>query len=1139
MKRKWNYPEPVQTRSKMVRGLGELQDTPEFRNWLEREFPAGSAEMESEDEQNVSRRSFMRLMGASTALAGFGVAACRRPEAHILAYSKAPEWVIPGNALYYATSMPRLGGAQPMVVTTHEGRPTHLEGNPLHPGAKGLDTFASSSILDLYCPERSGKYLHKGEEKSAEDFQKAFAGLKGKLADGKGLAVLVGESTSPTRARALKKFGEKFPAAKVFSYEAINNDTANAAHDAILGKGVRPVYDFSKAKRVLSIGCDFLGTDRLSDDAITAFSRARRVDDTDGDKAANAMNRLYTLEHTFTLTGGMADHRLPVNASLMLASAAAIAKEIASAAGDSALSGLASAAGNGEGAGLDATWVSTMVKDLVANKGATLVLAGPRLDADVHALVAGINAALQSFGSTIKPVQTEADESGSLADLEKAIKANQVDTLVITTDADPVYDAPSQNFGDLLKSVANVISVNARHKTATARAATWHVPGTHYLESWGDVRSSDGTYSIVQPMIMPLYGGISELSFLLDLMADPPKEGDADAPAIPGVEPKGADLLAVEETFAEVAAAAGLTDVPKAWDKALRDGFAAGTEYKAAAAQPNIGAGKALIKPSKAAAPSMDAFEVVFTADSKVYDGRYINNAWQQEAPDPISKVVWDNAALISVRTLSEMGISQKDIANLVDNDRTRLLKVELNGKTLLVPFLAVPGHSQHSLTISLGYGQTDPGKVGNGTDGNGAGFNVYPLRTAEASYIATGAKVTLVDEKVEPTGREGQGASKTFPIALTQQHSSMEDRAIVRDGTQEEFEDSKKDWKGKPDKPVSVFQKRGMDSHAPENISIYKGQTFDYETMHQWGMAIDLNSCIGCNSCLVSCQSENNIPVVGKEQVIIGREMHWIRMDRYFAVPTAHHDHPAKEDEKGAAGAAGAEGEGGEAHHDDHGEADMDNPQMLTQPMACQHCESAPCETVCPVNATVHSEEGLNTMAYNRCIGTRYCMNNCPYKARRFNFFDYNKRPTDQLYLGPLSAKDETGVRESVKLQKNPNVTVRMRGVVEKCTYCVQRLQDAKIKQKQIARDSKDIKIKTNSVKTACQTACPAEAITFGDLGNKENDVVKWKDSPRNYDVLHFLGTRPRTSYLARLKNPNHDMPGADLVGTVTTHMH
>jgi MoCo/4Fe-4S cofactor protein with predicted Tat translocation signal len=1110
MKHKWNYPEPVQTRSKMVRGLGELQDTPKFRDWLEREFPAGSAEMKDGDEQGVSRRSFMRLMGASTALAGFGVAACRRPETHIRPFSKALEWSIPGNLLYYATAMPRLGGCQPIVVTTNEGKPTHLEGNPLYPGAKGLDSLAASSVLDLYCPERSGAYLHDGKTVTAEDFSAALSGLKGKLADGKGLALLVGESTSPTRAAALKKVAAKYPQAKIFRYEPINNETANAVNDVVLGKGVRPVYDFSKAKRVLSIGADFLGVDRVSDDAVTAFSRARKVDDTATE--SHGMNRLYVLEHTFTLTGGMADHRLPVHASQLLAATAAIAKAVGAAAGDSALSGLAAAAGSP--AAIDADWVKHTVADLIEHKGASLVLAGSRLDSGVHVLVAGINAALQNFGSTIKPVQTETDDAGTLADLEKAIASKEVSTLVITTEADPVFDAPSQNFGELLKSVENVIHLGVRDKTATARAAKWHVPGTHYLESWGDVRASDGTYSIVQPMILPLYGGVSEISLLLDLAADAPKEGDeaAAVPAAPVADAKEAALLLVEETFAAVANASGITDVAQAWNKALRDGFAAGTAYKPASAKPNVAGGKSLIVPSTAPAPNKDAFEVVFTADSKVYDGRYINNAWQQEAPDPISKVVWDNAALISVRTLSELGLSQADIATLVDEDETRILKITLNDKEMFVPFIALPGHAQHSISISMGYGQKDPGKVGGGNDGSGTGFNGFPLRTAETSYIATGAKVELVEEKVKLSGREDQDPVKIFKIALTQQHSSMEDRAISRDGTIAEYEESKEGWEGRPDKPTSVFQKRGMDSHAPKNIQIYKGQTFDYENLHQWAMAIDLNSCIGCNACLVSCQSENNIPVVGKEQVMIGREMHWIRMDRYFTAEKV----------------------------DDEKDIDLDNPQMLTQPMACQHCEAAPCETVCPVNATVHNEEGLNTMAYNRCIGTRYCMNNCPYKARRFNFFDYNKRPLDQLYMGPASDKDQTGMRESVKLQKNPNVTVRMRGVVEKCTYCVQRLQEGKIKQKQIARDSKEnLKVKDGTVKTACQTACPAEAITFGDLGTKDSNINKWKASPRNYDVLHFLGTRPRTSYLAKLKNPNLDMPGAELVGTVTKTIH
>ena len=534
----------------------------------------------------------------------------------------------------------------------------------------------------------------------------------------------------------------------------------------------------------------------------------------------------------------------------------------------------------------------------------------------------------------------------------------------------------------------------------------------------------------------------------------------------------------------------------------MRDGFLGGSTYKAATA----GGGTAQIaKGGKAvAAPNPDSFEVVFTADSKVWDGRYINNGWQQECPDPISKVVWDNAALVSVATLKKLNIREKD---LTIEDKTRLIKVTLNGVETFYPVIPAPGHADNSISISMGYGQIEAGRVAGGNDGSGSGFDCFPQRTSSTSYVATGAKVELVDGEV--SARDGLKPSKYYPIALTQEHNSMEGRALVRDANLEQFEED-----------PEFANKRGMDAHVPPNKSIYKGQDFDYENDHQWGMTVDLNACIGCSACTIACQSENNIPIVGKEQVIIGREMHWIRMDRYFAPHTKvetdddGHSHRVLTDPDNA----------------------MANPEMLMQPVACQQCEAAPCETVCPVNATVHTPEGLNAMAYNRCIGTRYCMNNCPYKARRFNFFDYNKRPVDQLYKGPLSDKDQTGVRESHKLQKNPNVTVRMRGVVEKCTYCVQRLQEAKFRQKKIARsDGDNLRIPTDSVKSACQSACPANAIEFGDLANQDSSVVKAKASPRSYDLLGYLGVRPRTSFLARIKNPNPDMPDSGAIGQST----
>ncbi len=677
MKRKWHHPEEDPNAKTLVRSIAELQDAPAFRERHEPEFPKEVEEMRDEDDRELSRRGFVKLMGASSALAGLGLAACRRPVGHIVPYSKSVEWIVPGKPLLYTTAMPSLGGCTSLIATTHEGRPTHLQGNPLHPAnpGGGVDSFANSSILDFYDPDRSGDYKRRGETVAPASFREAFAGIKQQtVADaGKGFAILHGESTSPTRARVLAELQGKLPGVKAFSYEVLNHGNLNGATEAAFGEGARQIYDFSKAKRILSLGCDFLGLDRLGEGGVAQFAEGRKVD---GDGSAkDTMNRLYVLEHAFTLTGGMADHRLPVAASQIVAAAAQIAGALGAETG-----------GVDAGAEIDAEWVKAMVADL--SQGDSLVVAGPRQPVAVHALAIAINQKLGAFGKSIKLVSAAPDTSGSITELSASIKAGEVKTLLVTTQSDPVYDAPADlKFAELLESVENVIYLSPRNLSATARAATWQVPGTHFLEEWGDLRSSDGTYSIVQPMILPLYDGISELNFLLSLTAEEQEEveGAAPAPAATG----DAALDAVKATFAEIAKEAGAEDVDQAWNHTLRDGFLPGSAYKESAATSSGDLSKLTSGVKPAAAPSEGNFEVVFTADSKVWDGRYINNGWQQECPDPISKVVWDNAALLSIATLKKLGVSDKD---LVIEDKTRLIKVSLNGVDSYYPIIPAPG---------------------------------------------------------------------------------------------------------------------------------------------------------------------------------------------------------------------------------------------------------------------------------------------------------------------------------------------------------------------------------------------------------------------------------------------------------------
>ncbi len=1118
-KRVWHHPEvPAGETTVAWRSAGQLEDTADFRQWMDREFPRGAAELASPEADETSRRSFLKLMGASTALAGFGMAACRRPESYIVPYTKAPEWVIPGTATYYASSMPRAQGATPLVVTTFEGRPTKLAPNKLHPDAEGTDAFAQASVLDLYSPSRSRAILKAGKSAPRADFEKVVAAL---AADKSAkIGFVFGADDSPTRARLTKELAAKFSSAKFYQYEALTGDATNIA----LGDGVRLVADFAKADRIVSLDCDFAGTD--SQGPVTPFFDRRKPEGKayEAKPDASTMNRLYAVEAAFTLTGGMADHRLRVSPSQVNAVAAQIARELGVKAAVAAIVPPLTDSKHVE-------WVNGLVEDLKAYAGKSLVLAGSRQSLSLHLLAHAINVALGNIGEG-KPLiaaQTETKGLGNLTELKADIDSNAVETLVLLTPSNPVYDAPADL--DIAGTFAKLkTSIHLGGRTdATAHAATWHLPAAHYLESWSDARTARGTYTVVQPMILPLYQDcVSELELLLALLS-------ADGKLLNGEGEKGAASPAYTAVRTTFAALGGEGDT--VWKKLLRDGFLVGSAYPLVSPASR---GDMQV-PLDAKPPTKDSLEVIFATDSSIFDGRWIDNGWLQEAPDPISKLAWDNVALVAPKTAKELGIYDQIVAletwngarapggdDEGENRTSPMIKLEVNGQSLEIPALVSFGQAENTIIIPLGYGQGfdehDELKRGPknashvGLVGMNRGFNAYPLRTAATAYFATGAKVTKTANR--------------YHLAITQEHSAMYGRALAREVSTLEDEE-----KGSFDAQLANVPKQGNDAHAPPNVSLYvpqtssafhpgkdgKPQTFLSDTLHQWGMSIDLSSCMGCNACLVACQSENNIPIVGKEQVARGREMHWIRMDRYFA---------AQKDNT----------------------FDEDNPALVPQPVACVQCESAPCETVCPVNATIHTEDGLNAMAYNRCIGTRYCANNCPYKARRFNYFDYNKRNpliSHNLYKGPFGEKQ---VGEAAHLQKNPNVTVRMRGVMEKCTYCVQRLKDAVIRQKRgqkqealvAGKPSTESQVTTNtlripvdSVKTACQDACPANAITFGNLLDEEKSAMyRSKHIERNYDLLNYIGTRPRTSYLARVKNPNPKMPDAKFIGKATVHM-
>jgi molybdopterin-containing oxidoreductase family iron-sulfur binding subunit len=1027
MKRVLQHPER-EGRPALWRSLDELAAKPEFNDLLEREFPQGAAEWQGGE---ISRRNFLQLMGASMALAGVGLTGCRRPEAYLVPFTSGVEWTIPGKFLFYATTQPRRNGAMPLIATTSDGRPTKLEGNPLHPISNGAtDAFAQASVLDLYDPNRSKDLKSGGARTDVTAFAAKLDAISAASASGggDGLAFLVERVDSPTRDRLLAQLREKFPRMLWVEYEPLGAPGAEAAAAACFGSGTLVMPDFSRADKVLAVDSDFLNASFSGLDQVRGFMARRRISE-----PGQSMNRLYVAETRFTGTGGMADHRLRIKPSETGPLLRVLGREVAARTGDADLAAVVAAFPEGK-LSADVQWIAACAKDLAASPGQSVVVVGDNQPAPVQALALAINNALGAGGKTLRGLQALRPAAATIAELASAMEAGRVQNLFILG-GNPVYNAPADlRFGDLLGGVPATVRLGL-YEDETSALCQWHVPRAHYLESWGDARSADGTICAVQPMILPLWGGISELEILNRLAGN--------------AEPIGPQL--VRETFATVA---GGGDLEAQWTEFLRTGFLPGTTWAEAPLSFNAAAATALFAGQNLAGSG--GLEIAFTPSSTLDDGRYANNGWLQETPDFATKVTWDNAALVSPATAKFLGLATGDMVELSAGDR----KIEAAA-------IIAPGHADDAVSIALGYGRQNAGKIS-----EGVGFNAYPLRT-------TGGMAFVANASLKRTGA-------THKFAETQSHQSMEGRDLVREGTMERYAED-----------PEFAQTMGMDGHIPPNISLFTHPKLD--SPQQWGMTVDLSTCTGCNACVVACQAENNVPIVGKDQVSRGRNMAWLRMDRYFA-------------------------------------GDEEDPEMLAQAIMCQHCENAPCETVCPVNATVHSEDGINLMAYNRCIGTRYCANNCPWKVRRFNFFDYNQRPLDELYLGPLAKK---GMAESLQMSKNPNVTVRMRGVMEKCMYCIQRIEEAKVAHAVKAGPTDKSKVSFPEVKSACQQACPSESIVFGNISDPQSRVARLKLEPRNYSMLKYLNVTPRTTYLARIKNPNMAMPGADKVGWANGHPH
>jgi molybdopterin-containing oxidoreductase family iron-sulfur binding subunit len=989
---------------KLWQSLEQLSDTPEYRKFLENEFPSIPAKnVDASD--GVNRRDVLKLMAASAAMAGLG-ACTKLPTEKIVPYVRPPEEIIPGRPLFYATSIPQSGVAAGVLVESHMGRPTKMEGNPEHPGSLGgTDLFTQGSILNMYDPDRSQVVFNEGRVSTWEDFAAAMGNTRaGMSMKGAGIRLLTKTITSPTLGTQIHSFLTQFPDAKWHQYEPCTGDAVREGARLAFGKIVNTVYHFDQADVIVSLDSDFL----VNGPGHARYTRefASRRDLAAGPDSK--LNRLYVVESMTTSTGAVSDHRL----SLRSSDVEAFARELAAAAGVSLPQMSAT------GAKIPADWVAAVGRDLAAHRGSSLILAGENQPPFVHALAHAMNAALGNVGKTVTYTESieinPVNQMASLQDLVNDLNAGKVDLLVILG-GNPVYDAPADfNFASVLMKAKTRVH-SGLYNDETAELCHWHVPAAHFLESWSDARAYDGTASIIQPLIAPLYDAHTPHQ-IIGLFTGDAGKSDHDL---------------VHDYWQSQRPEKG-RDFEVFWETSLHDGLLAGTAFPAVAVavHPDWSA------QANAAAAGGDAtaMEIVFRPDPTIGDGEYSNNGWLQECPKPITRIAWDNAAMISPTAAQEMGLVSGDY-----------IKLHLNDRHMEAGVFVVPGHADNSVTMHLGYGRSRAGNIG-----TGPGFNGYLLRYSSTPWIARGLRIEKTDKKYGFASMQQQSIIDVEGHQEEEESTNAFARDLVRIATMDEFRKN------------PAFAKL-PEEEATKDLTIYPGYKYDG---YSWGMSIDLNRCIGCNACVVACQSENNIAVVGKEQVMRGRIMQWIRIDTYFR-------------------------------------GDLDNPEMYYEPMPCMQCENAPCEYVCPVGATTHTPEGLNDMTYNRCVGTRYCSNNCPYKVRRFNFLLFSDYKTPSLY----------GVR-------NPNVTVRSRGVMEKCTYCVQRINAAKIKAEEENRTVHD-----GEIVTACQQACPAEAIIFGDINDKSSRVSKLKAQPRDYGLLEELNTRPRTTYLARVKNPNPEI--------------
>jgi MoCo/4Fe-4S cofactor protein with predicted Tat translocation signal len=1011
-----------QQRTKYWQSLNVLSNDPKFKEAKKHEFQDGvTDEFDYKKMDKPSRRKFLAIMGASTA---FAATACDnyRDKGEIITYNKKPEEVTYGKANFYASSYNIFPYHCSVLIKTREGRPIKVEGNPEQPIDNGkINSQAQAGILDLYDPSRLKHPLKKSGDGLLESNWELLDEANGKLdaAAGKEIAIVTHTVLSPTQKKLFEDFAVKYPSAKVYSYELFDNRNSITAWRKCYGTDATPVWQWDKAKIILALESDFLGVEGHTTEQIAKYSKTRDVENLDG------FSRLYSVEAAMSLTGSNADYRMRLTPEhqldFVLALLGEVIKgksdvpaEVVNAVGNASLSAFT------KSNGMDQKKIASLLKDLKANQGKTIISVGESLPEEVHIAVNYLNEVLGNTAlidtdqrnQVLIPYATMEEWK----ELAKNMSQGKVGA-VIHFDTNPIYHLP-QDLGYDLSKVGTVISLTETHNETTQKSH-YVFPISHAFESWGDMKFRSGIINTQQPVIAPLYKTKQKEAILLAWIEGGSKADEANYH-------KYMQKNWQENIYTMINPVA---DFKKFWFSVLHDGFVTFKEPLEAYPQIDV-APTFLLNNSK----KKSGITLLLKKSPALGDGRYANNGWLQELPHPVSKACWDNYASISPAMGKKLGVKNND-----------MIEVAFAQKSLKLPVMLQPGMAEETIAVDMGYGRTNSGAIG-----NDVGFNANIFLSAVfgiSSMIYTGIRATKT---------EG-----TYDVFSTQEHHSLDDefvkdlhksRKIIQEGTVEEY------------KKHPHFLHEGahdLDSITPD---------IEYPDK-KWAMAIDLNKCIGCNQCTTSCNVENNIPVVGKTEVGHGREMHWIRLDRYYS-------------------------------------GTAEEPEISHQPLLCQHCDNAPCENVCPVVATSHSPDGLNQMTYNRCVGTRYCANNCPYKVRRFNFYDFRDNLEDGYYD-----------KDTLKLLHNPEVTVRSRGVMEKCTFCVQRISEAKQDATTAGKE-----LDGSSIKTACQEACPAEAVVFGDMNDPNSKISQLRKHNLGYHVLEILNVKPNVTYIAKLRNKHSE---------------